>query len=231
MSASKVAIKRLQKEYKAHQADPPPFVWAKPNEANLLEWHYIFRGPPETPYDGGEYWGTIVFPKDYPFAPPALRMMTPSGRFEPNKSICTSMSEYHPGSWNVAWSVDTILVGLLSFMLSDEITTGAVKHSDSERKSLATKSHAWNAAQPKFRTLFPEYAGERMKDLPNMSGKAPEPAGPQREGKAPPGQWARHRKMSGTWLLDGPTASGSSSSPPDEVYSLSLCLRRYVPSR
>jgi hypothetical protein len=44
-------------------------------------------------------------------------------------------------------------------------------------------------------------------------------------------QWARHRKMSGTWLLDGPTASGSSSSPPDEVYSLSLCLRRYVPSR
>lgn len=72
-------------------------------------------------------------------------------------------------------------------MLSDEITTGAVKHSDSERKTLAAESHAWNAAQPKFRTLFPEYAGERMKDLPNMSGKAPEPAGPQGEGKAPPG--------------------------------------------
>lgn len=33
MSASKMAIKRLQKEYKAHQADPPAFVWAKPNEA------------------------------------------------------------------------------------------------------------------------------------------------------------------------------------------------------
>lgn len=72
-------------------------------------------------------------------------------------------------------------------MLSDEITTGAVKQSDSERKSLAAKSHAWNAAQPKFKTLFPEYAGERMKDLPNMSGKAPEPAGPQGEGKVPPG--------------------------------------------
>ena len=84
-------------------------------------------------------------------------------------------------------SVDTILVGLLSFMLSDEITTGAVKQADSERKTLAAKSHAWNAAQPKFKTLFPEYAGERMKDLPNMSGKAPEPAGPQGEGRAPPG--------------------------------------------
>lgn len=72
-------------------------------------------------------------------------------------------------------------------MLSDEITTGAVKQSDSERKSLAAKSHAWNAAQPKFKTLFPEYAGEQLKDLPNMSGKAPEPAGPQGEGKAPPG--------------------------------------------
>lgn len=82
-------------------------------------------------------------------------------------------------------SVDTILVGLMSFMLSDEITTGAVKQSDAERKSLAGRSHAWNAAQPKFKSMFPDYAGERMKDLPKMSGKAPAPAGPQGEGKAP----------------------------------------------
>jgi len=75
-------------------------------------------------------------------------MLTPSGRFAPNTAICasclalsslagpadadalslplagTSMSNFHPGSWNVSWSIETILVGLLSFMLSEEITTG-----------------------------------------------------------------------------------------------------------
>lgn len=70
-------------------------------------------------------------------------------------------------------------------MLSDEITTGAVKSSDADRKALAAKSHAWNVSQPKFKGMFPDYAGEQPKDLPNMSGKPPAPAGPQGEGKAP----------------------------------------------
>ncbi|GAA6044028.1 hypothetical protein JCM8097_004311 [Rhodosporidiobolus ruineniae] len=183
--ASKVAAKRLQKELKAFQAAPPPFIDARPNESNILEWHYIFRGPPGSPYDGGEYWGTVVFPKDYPFAPPELKMMTPSGRFSPNTAICTSMSNFHPGSWNVSWSVETILVGLMSFMLSEEITTGATKATDAERKELATKSHAWNLTQVKFKNLFPEYAGEKMRDPPNMTGGAPKPAGPQGEGTKP----------------------------------------------
>ncbi|BGP19569.1 Ubiquitin-conjugating enzyme E2 6 [Rhodosporidiobolus nylandii] len=183
--ASKVAAKRLQKEFKALQAAPPPFIDARPNESNILEWHYLFRGPPETPYAGGEYWGTVVFTKDYPFAPPELRMLTPSGRFTPNTAICTSMSNFHPGSWNVSWSVETILVGLMSFMLSEEITTGATKATDAERKQLSDASHEWNLKQPKFKTIWPEYATKEMRDPPNMTGGAPAPAGPQGEGVKP----------------------------------------------
>jgi len=74
MSASKQASKRLQKEHVAFQKSPPPFVWARPNEANILEWHYILRGPPDTPYHGGEYWGVVTFPPDYPFAPPGIKV-------------------------------------------------------------------------------------------------------------------------------------------------------------
>ncbi|GAA6012817.1 hypothetical protein JCM10207_005372 [Rhodosporidiobolus poonsookiae] len=183
--ASKVAAKRLQKEFKAFKAAPPPFIDARPNESNILEWHYLFRGPPDTPYAGGEYWGTVVFPKDYPFAPPELRMMTPSGRFSPNTAICTSMSNFHPGSWNVAWSVDTILVGMMSFMMSEEITTGATTSTTPERTKLAAASHAWNLSQPKFKALFPEYATPEMRDPPNMEGAAPNPAPKQGEGTAP----------------------------------------------
>ncbi|KAM0791040.1 hypothetical protein ACM66B_004336 [Microbotryomycetes sp. NB124-2] len=171
--ASKQATRRLQKEYQAMEKSPPPFVWARPNESNILEWHYILRGPPDSPYHGGEYWGTVTFPGDYPFAPPAIKMNTPSGRFKPSTAICTSMSNFHPGSWNPAWSVNTILIGLLSFMLSDEITTGSVRTSDNEKRQHASASHSWNIAQPKFRTLFPEYSGPVIKDLPVMGDTAP----------------------------------------------------------
>jgi len=46
-----------------------------------------------------------------------IQMYTPSGRFEPNKAICMSMSNYHPETWNPLWSVSSILRGLLSFMV------------------------------------------------------------------------------------------------------------------
>lgn len=44
-------------------------------------WHYVITGPPETPYEGGQYHGTLIFPSDYPFKPPAIRMITPSGEY------------------------------------------------------------------------------------------------------------------------------------------------------
>ncbi|GAA5939206.1 ubiquitin-conjugating enzyme E2 [Sporobolomyces koalae] len=173
MSATPQARKRLQKEHAAFQKNPPPFIWARPNESNILEWHYLFKGAPDTPYSQGEYWGTVEFPRDYPFAPPRLKMNTPSGRFTPSAAICTSMSDFHPGSWNVAWSIETILIGLQSFMNSDEITTGSIKTTDDEKRQFATRSHDWNIQQPKFKTMFPEYAQKEMKDVPNMIGGQP----------------------------------------------------------
>ena len=63
---------------------------------------------------------------DYPFSPPALLMVTPNGRFETGVRLCLSMSDYHPELWVPAWSVSTILTGLLSFMLEDTLTTGSI---------------------------------------------------------------------------------------------------------
>ena len=33
--------------------------------------------------------------------------------------LCLSISDFHPDTWNPAWSVSTILTGLLSFMVSE----------------------------------------------------------------------------------------------------------------
>jgi len=153
------------------QKGPPPFVWAVPDEKNILTWNFLIRGPPDSPFAGGEYHGVLLFPAEYPFKPPGIKMYTPSGRFHPDKKICFSMSDFHPGSWNPAWSVATILTGLLSFMLSDEITTGSITSSESHKRVFAARSHPWNIGQNRFKEAFPEYCGPRLQDLPNMGEK------------------------------------------------------------
>lgn len=110
-----------------------------------FRWHYILTGPPKTPYENGQYWGTLIFPPEYPFAPPAIRMHTPSGRFQPSTRLCLSISDFHPKSFNPAWEVSTILIGLLSFMTSEEMTTGSVSASEGERRLLAARSRWWNS--------------------------------------------------------------------------------------
>ncbi|KAF8622512.1 hypothetical protein AX15_006956 [Amanita polypyramis BW_CC] len=169
--ATKAAQRRLSKEYMAMQREPPPFVWAAPDEKNILTWNYIIRGPPDSPYAGGEYHGVLLFPSEYPFKPPGIKMLTPSGRFQPDKKICFSMSDFHPGSWNPAWSVATILTGLLSFMLSDEMTTGSMTSSDAHKRTFAARSHAWNLTNQRFKDAFPEHCTPFPKDLPNMGVK------------------------------------------------------------
>lgn len=143
--ASKAAHKRLTREFKTISENPPPYISAHPSESNILEWHYVITGPEDTPYHGGQYWGTLVFPSNYPFAPPAIRMHTPSGRFQPSTRLCLSISDFHPKSFNPAWEVSTILIGLLSFMTGDEMTTGSVSASSLERRALAFRSRWWNS--------------------------------------------------------------------------------------
>jgi len=166
--ATKAAHKRLTKEYVVMQREPPPFVWACPDEKNILNWNFLIRGPPDSPFDGGEFHGMLMFPPEYPFKPPGIKMLTPSGRFAPDKKICFSMSDFHPGSWNPAWSVATILTGLLSFMLSEEMTTGSVNTTDADKRVYAARSHPWNIQQRRFKEAFPDYCGPTLRDLPNM---------------------------------------------------------------
>ena len=66
----------------------------------------------------------MVFPPEFPFKPPSIYMNTPNGRFKTHTRLCLSISDYHPDTWNPAWSVATILTGLLSFMLEKSPTLG-----------------------------------------------------------------------------------------------------------
>ncbi|XP_041479372.1 ubiquitin-conjugating enzyme E2 J2-like [Lytechinus variegatus] len=154
------ASARLKQDYLRLKKDPVPYVTAEPLPSNILEWHYVVRGPKETPYEGGLYHGKLVFPREFPFKPPSIFMITPNGRFKTNTRLCLSISDFHPDTWNPAWSVSTILTGLLSFMVEKNPTWGSIETTDFVKKQFAHDSGAFNIKNSTFVELFPDTAKE-----------------------------------------------------------------------
>ena len=121
------------------------FVRSFVRQDNFLEWEYLLIGADDTVYAGGVYHGRVRFTKEYPFKPPSIMMTTPNGRFEINKRLCLSISDFHPETWNPLWSVSTILLGISSFFYEDANTTGAlVGVGDEDKRALARKSFGYN---------------------------------------------------------------------------------------
>ena len=85
-------------------------------------------------------------------------MTTPNGRFKTDTRLCLSISDYHPDTWNPAWSVATILTGLLSFMLERSPTLGSIESTEADKKRLAARSHEFNLKNRVFCELFPDVA-------------------------------------------------------------------------
>jgi len=170
--ATDICVRRLTKELRALQKDPMknPKIEVMPLESNILEMHYVIEGSADTPYAGGIYHGKLVFPKDYPLKPPSVIMLTPSGRFQPNRRLCLSMSDFHPETWNPVWSVETILTGLYSFMIETAPTLGSVETSTRQKKQLAKQSLAYNVRDPSFCNLFPDYVEAHQKEAEVRDG-------------------------------------------------------------
>lgn len=159
------ATSRLKQDYLRLKNDPVPYVTAEPVPSNILEWHYVVKGPETSPYEGGYYHGKIIFPREFPFKPPSIYMITPNGRFKTNTRLCLSITDFHPDTWNPAWSISTILTGLLSFMLEKTPTLGSIETSDYQKRCLAADSLEINIKNKMFCELFPEYVEEIEQQL------------------------------------------------------------------
>ena len=165
MAPSKLCVTRLTSELKAFRANPPPLApLVHVSEKDILDWYILLEGPPSSPYEGGWFVMRIKFKPAYPFEAPAVMMLTPNGRFAENQSVCTT--EWHEENWAPQWSATTLTIWFLSFMTTNEHTIFGVRTTDEQKRSLAEKSLAWNAAQPGLLKRFPELASkEKMEAL------------------------------------------------------------------
>ncbi|KAF6764863.1 non-canonical ubiquitin conjugating enzyme 1 [Ephemerocybe angulata] len=142
------AVKRIMQEARELANDPCTDYHAAP----LEEWHCTLRGSPGTEFEGGLYHFRILLPAEYPFRPPSIMMLTPSGRFELNTKLhqlwvsAYRSSGYHEELWQPAWGVRTALVGLQGFFpLKGQLAAGvgSVESHPTERKRLAALSRDW----------------------------------------------------------------------------------------
>ncbi|KAF4531119.1 hypothetical protein B566_EDAN011144 [Ephemera danica] len=167
--------------------------------------HYVVTGPENTPYEGGMYHGKLVFSPEFPYKPPSIYMITPNGRFKTNMRLCLSISDYHPDTWNPAWSVSTILTGLLSFMTERSPTLGSIEMADSERQELALQSLDYNLHNKTFCQLFPETVQQIKQELKHReeAAKNGHAKGEQAEAESGPPGMGRRNMSSGTMVAGG----------------------------
>lgn len=151
---SNMAVNRLNREFKKLETKPVDNIIALPDPKNIFEWHFVIYDLQDSQYTGGYYHGKIIFPPEYPHKPPKIIFITPSGRFKTNEPICLSFTNFHPESWNPSWTIETMLIGLISFMNSNDVTAGSIRTGSSERKSLADKSLFFNLDNPEFDRIF-----------------------------------------------------------------------------
>lgn len=70
--------RRIAKEIGDIKADQLSQIFVEPagNGDDLTHLRGQFKGPPDTPYEGGTYVVDIKIPSDYPFRPPLMKFET-----------------------------------------------------------------------------------------------------------------------------------------------------------
>uniref|UniRef100_A0A8I3WWK0 Ubiquitin conjugating enzyme E2 B n=1 Tax=Callithrix jacchus TaxID=9483 RepID=A0A8I3WWK0_CALJA len=79
------ARRRLMRDFKRLQEDPPVGVSGAPSENNIMQWNAVIFGPEGTPFEDGTFKLVIEFSEEYPNKPPTVRFL--SKMFHPNDGV------------------------------------------------------------------------------------------------------------------------------------------------
>ncbi|KAJ8536846.1 hypothetical protein K7X08_035247 [Anisodus acutangulus] len=115
LSGVAMASRRILKELKDLQKDPPTSCSAGPVAEDMFHWQATIMGPPDSPYSGGVFLVTIHFPPDYPFKPPkvAFRTKVFHPNINSNGSICLDILKEQ---WSPALTISKVFLSICSLL-------------------------------------------------------------------------------------------------------------------
>jgi len=109
--------RRLMRDFKRLQEDPPVGVSGAPSENDIMLWNAVIFGPDDTPFEDGTFKLTLEFSEEYPNKPPVVKFL--SKMFHPNiyadGGICLDILQ---NRWSPTYDVSAILTSIQS-LLSD----------------------------------------------------------------------------------------------------------------
>ncbi|KAI3769095.1 hypothetical protein L6452_00192 [Arctium lappa] len=141
-----MASKRIQKELKDLQKDPPASCSAGPVSEDMFQWQATIMGPSESPFAGGVFLVSINFPPDYPFKPPKVSFRTKV--FHPNinsnGSICLDILKEQ---WSPALTISKVLLSICSLLTDpnpDDPLVPEIAHMyKNDRAKYETTARSW----------------------------------------------------------------------------------------
>lgn len=110
-----MAVRRINKELKDMDDDPPASCSAGPSGDDIYHWTATIMGPPQSPFQGGVFFLNIHFPQDYPFRPPKVQFTTRiyHPNINSNGSICLDILK---DQWSPALTISKVLLSICSLL-------------------------------------------------------------------------------------------------------------------
>ncbi|EFA84855.1 ubiquitin-conjugating enzyme E2 [Heterostelium album PN500] len=109
------ARRRLMRDFKRLQNDPPAGISGAPMENNILQWQAVIFGPEDTPWEGGTFKLSLQFSEEYPNDPPQVKFL--SKMFHPNVytdgAICLDILQ---NQWSPIYDIAAILTSIQSLL-------------------------------------------------------------------------------------------------------------------
>ena len=142
-----MALKRINKEYRDLQNDPPANTSAGPiTENDMFNWKATIMGAEDSPFAGGLFFLNIHFPTEYPFKPPKVQFTTKI--FHPNINsnggICLDILK---DQWSPALTVSKVLLSICSLLTDanpdDPLVPEIAQMYKKDRKKFDDTAKAW----------------------------------------------------------------------------------------
>eukprot|EP00300_Choanocystis_sp_HF-7_P036566 c5242_g1_i1.p1 GENE.c5242_g1_i1~~c5242_g1_i1.p1 ORF type:complete len:161 (+),score=25.98 c5242_g1_i1:30-485(+) len=109
------ARRRLMRDFKRIQKDPPAGISGAPLNNDVMTWNAVIFGPEGTVWEGGTFKLSLSFTEEYPSKPPKVNFITKM--FHPNiyndGSICLDILQ---NQWSAIYDVSAILTSIQSLL-------------------------------------------------------------------------------------------------------------------